>query len=348
MDLFNSVENFIAIVEGDDGLCKMGDKIVMTDYTAMEAHFTKELFEACEFQLYDHVGANNPTYAFYRPLITSIALMNFCKNKYMSYKVPATRMSGEMCTSLGNGFTNLMVILFLWDKLQRVPTVDDFAKLGMTVKMESVDEISKGSFCGMLFDPETHTVITEPTKVLLSTMYTNRRYLCSNAKTKKKLLIAKAYSICYQYPGCPILQNFGKMLLRCLKGVRINDKDIYGAMDTYRGCEIWQALISTNFKIPDKPITDTVRFLFEEEFGWTYNQQMKAEKYFDSLSDLNFTTFDLDISEFCGNDILDYSNKYLFDSYKEEINCDMVPLVDSKLLFETFDSIRSYEAYIRF
>lgn len=91
-----------------------GSTYIATDYTAFEAHFTRELFEDCEFQLYRYFGCQNAVARDVAEYYCKVAGgINDCRFKRLRVRIPACRMSGEMCTSLGNGFTNLMVFLFL-------------------------------------------------------------------------------------------------------------------------------------------------------------------------------------------------------------------------------------------
>ncbi len=75
-----------------------------TDYTSFEALFTPELMDAVEMQLYDymleHVSGGKDTLR----LIRRVQLgRNHIDSKYVSVDISGKRMSGEMCTSLGNG-----------------------------------------------------------------------------------------------------------------------------------------------------------------------------------------------------------------------------------------------------
>lgn len=77
-------------------------------------------------------------------------------------------MSGDMCTSLGNGFSNKMKAEFLAYKAGG--TIDgfvegddglfvtnfelrssDYEKLGFTIKIEEIADPCEASFCGMIF-----------------------------------------------------------------------------------------------------------------------------------------------------------------------------------------------------
>jgi len=126
-----------------------------TDYTAFESLFVAELMDCCEMELYKYMVSELPGGDEFISLITKALLgENECSFKFFTVWVQATRMSGEMCTSLGNGFSNLMFFLFLcWRKGSRctgvvegddglfrvdgpAPTASDFRDLGLVIKMK--------------------------------------------------------------------------------------------------------------------------------------------------------------------------------------------------------------------
>lgn len=87
-----------------------------TDYSSFECIFTREIMEACEFQLYEYmvqkVSNNRDGFdarMWCQGLREVIGGVNRCYGPGVAFKVECTRMSGEMFTSLGNGFTNLML-----------------------------------------------------------------------------------------------------------------------------------------------------------------------------------------------------------------------------------------------
>jgi len=154
-----------------------------TDFTAYESHFRTELMYYCEYELYSYmVSMNAVGKVLLRNIFSVIGSFNYVVNKYFTLAVEAKRMSGEMNTSLGNGFSNLMFLLFAahYYKIDFVGPVvegDDglmglarkipaqyFHKMGLNVKMETHELLSYASFCGMIFDPIERINITDPRK----------------------------------------------------------------------------------------------------------------------------------------------------------------------------------------
>ena len=105
---------------------------------------------------------------------------NIVQNRYLDCIIEARRMSGEMNTSLGNGFSNLMFMAFVCEKLGlncngvvegddglfafngNTPSASDFTKYGFNIKLDVHSEISTASFCGNVFDPEDRQIMTCP------------------------------------------------------------------------------------------------------------------------------------------------------------------------------------------
>jgi len=68
--------------------------------------------DAVEFELYRFMAPDDALGAKFLTDIQVMQEMNRCYSKYVKIEVEATRMSGEMNTSLGNGFSNLMFMLY--------------------------------------------------------------------------------------------------------------------------------------------------------------------------------------------------------------------------------------------
>jgi hypothetical protein len=206
-------------------------------------------------------------------------------------------MSGEMNTSLGNGFSNLMFILFGFQeyKLQHtMPVVegDDglfgvvgeipakhFLDLGLTIKIERHESICTASFCGLVFDPREKIIVTEPLKVLARFGWTESRYNFAPEKVLYGLMKSKALSICWQYPGCPILYKYGLKLLELLDGVELYKP----RMDSYHVDMLDLDAIS-NYNFPSVIPGPCTRRLMEEKFKISVEDQFSIESEIDNLT----------------------------------------------------------------
>jgi len=297
----------------------LGGEYEASDYTAFESLFTKELMETCEFKLYEFMTKN--VYggkAFMKLCRRVLAGKNVCQTKGITYKIKATRMSGEMCTSLGNGFTNLLVMLFLAEEAGAKnvkivvegddalctmdgprPSQDDFISLGLSVKLEHHANLETASFCGLVFDSEDLINVTDPKKVLASFGWTSKRYCFARDSRLKDLLRAKGLSMAFQYPGCPVIAALSKAILRLTsrRDIRYlaNSKhmgswereNFLRMMDYFGNHQLMEVL--------SKPTGMRTRCLVEDKFGLSIEDQLTLESHFDGIS--NFGAFQLPIDD---------------------------------------------------
>lgn len=261
-----------------------------TDYTSYESLFTTDLMEVCEFELYKFMLQHHTDQlSKLRMLFGILGGINLVENIFFTFAVLAKRMSGEMNTSLGNGFSNLMFMLFAFDTYKinfRGPVVegddglvavdrpipkDYFTDMGLNVKVEIHDELSEASFCGMVFDQDEMINIRDPIKVLLEMPYVPRRYAYSSEKVHFSLLKSKALSLLWEYPGCPILSKFGTKIIQLLSGYEIDVK--------YVDDKFQQELLIGYLRNPP-PFRETgikTRLLMEKVYGINVSSQIKIE-----------------------------------------------------------------------
>jgi hypothetical protein len=129
-------------------------------------------------------------------------------------------MSGDMNTSLGNGFANFMLSLFLvtrkggemdgvfeGDDGLFYSTVElsgsDYEKIGFTIKIEELNDPCTASFCGMIFS-ESGEIIRDPRKFLQGFAWTSA-CIHGGPTIMKELLRAKSLSAVHETPNCPIV-----------------------------------------------------------------------------------------------------------------------------------------------
>ncbi len=287
-------------------LVREGAKYFWADFTSFESHFTPQMMRSVEFVLYRYMTKHIPGHIDFMDLMENVlAGENVCVLKYLLVKVQGRRMSGEMNTSLGNGFTNLMLLLFLFSELDetvdpvvegddsntsfmvRCPTTQDFADLGFTIKCGVEDNFEEMSFCGMVFDPIDLVNVTNPLKVLATFGWARSAY-CRYKETKLKVLLrCKALSYAHQYPGAPIIQSLANYALRMTSGIDIrhfvkNDR----AMSIWERNEYLTAMKAFNPTLPCRVVPENTRNLVERLYGVSPDQQRTVESYFDNLNEL--------------------------------------------------------------
>lgn len=209
-----------------------GNHYYATDFTAFESHFTPEVLDAIECELYRHCLRNFADANF---LCSIIAGENRMRTRHgLRATIRGRRMSGDMCTSLGNGFTNYMLALFLATEkgghltgfvegddglfsTDVVLTSDDYADLGFTIKIEEVIDPCEASFCGMIFS-ESGEIVKDPRKFMQGFGWTSS-FIGAGPAIMDQLLRAKALSSVYETPQCPIIGAISRYALSKTKGV---------------------------------------------------------------------------------------------------------------------------------
>lgn len=309
-----------------DMLYRPGSTYIATDYTSFESHFVREIMETIEFELYDYMTSELPNHHQFMNLVRNvIGGWNEIDFKYFTYEIEATRMSGEMCTSLGNGFSNLMLMLFacqengnenvigvvegddgLFSMTGAPPTESDFKDLGFTIKCETHAHLNEASFCGMIFDIDEGLGVTDPLKKLASFGWFPRRYARSKDSKLLGLLRSKSLSFLFEYPGCPIVSELALYGIRVTEGIHCK---IDSSLDIYKKQKIKDALnyYSFNARVPSE-IPHGTRLLVERKYGIDVSQQLEIEKYLRSLKSIQ----ELDIDLNWPKDWLNYDERYAF------------------------------------
>lgn len=190
-----------------------------TDYTAFERHFLPEIMESCEMLLYEHLLHHFPeTFSL---LKSAMCGLNRIRYKAFTICVLGRRMSGEMVTSLGNGFTNLMLAKFVAYKsgahLTGFVEGDDglfaasrpldeslFARLGFTIKIQHRESILESSFCGLMMSEDLIS-FTDPFVALCNLGWSTSPQAYQSERVRQELLRAKALSLLHEHPRCPML-----------------------------------------------------------------------------------------------------------------------------------------------
>lgn len=269
------------IVEGDDGLLKG----MASDYSAFESLFTLDLIRACERKLIVYMLGGGKVAQKFANIIDTVCY-GTNRNRYSSglkVSVEAKRMSGEMFTSLGNGITNLLVLVFLFNKYVSKGikiTPAHFEALGLRAKLEHHDDPSEASFCGMVFDPVDQQIIRDPRATLVKLGWSRMPYVQSSTKTLTKLLRLKALSLAYESESCPVLSAIARRLLFLTKPAVKYDSWLL------KYCTRWEKewMIDNEKKALTWPeIGQGTRSLFAKLYGISVADQLAAERIAETM-----------------------------------------------------------------
>lgn len=300
-----------------------------TDHTAFEAHISPKLMRVCELQLYRYMAKNLPNY---HELMTHLHLAlsgrNMCAfggkrgGRLVQAGVEGTRMSGDMCTSLGNGFTNLMLMLFAVHGLggtcegrvegddgvfaimglQPGPSV--FNRLGFVIKMALKGDISETSFCGNVFHPEVKANLCDAVKMIVKFGWTmsNLRFC---RKHWEGLLRGKALCGLVTNAGCPMMESFCKWIMRCTTHAKVVFGGVGGRPDW------WEQHLADAVRKGEavhRGVDYRSRLLYERVYAVPVSVQVEIERYFDAQVTLH--TIPLRVMEmaFCPRDGVDFTS----------------------------------------
>jgi hypothetical protein len=289
---------------------KVGHKYFTTDYTSFESHFVKNLQEQCDFLLLDYMTKDIPMMDTVEIIKQVLVGINIIKFKNTTITIEAKKMSGEMNTSLSNGFANLMFCLYILETngcneikvciegddgigsyIGPEPRKEWFEEFGLIIKMEMHERLETASFCGLVFDIVEKTNVSDPRKVLATFGWTSAQYARSSKRVQNHLLRCKALSLAYQYPGCPILTCLARKVMQLTSGFDVSSfMERQGARlgDSYYRDLVRKANEKDKkHELVLKEPGPRTRLLVEELYGITVSEQNSIENYINCLVDVS-------------------------------------------------------------
>lgn len=292
-------------------LDKFGDcsNIFCTDFSQYEATFVKKLMSV-ENIVYGFLLKNNPNKKRIMDDISrGMMSTNFIQFRKWAMELCCKRMSGEMNTSVSNGFMNLLLTHFLLKKAGnnnfdsyiegddsissydvRPPRIEEYEEMGARIKIEKPLSLCQASFCGQIFDPIDLDNVSNPMEAIVSFGWTGRDYMYSNDLTLRKLLKAKSLSLLYEYSGCPVIRSVAMYGLRVTNDIPINDVvkiKNKSRMSSYEREKYLMML--DNFdenKCFGNYVKNNTRVLVSEMYNFPIELQFLVEDYFDKKNDL--------------------------------------------------------------
>jgi hypothetical protein len=171
--------------------------------------------------------------------------------------------------------------------------------------------LNHASFCGLIFDMKNNRIITNPTKVILKTPWCSRKYVQSGKKVQLDLLKSRALSLLWTYPGCPVIQNYAKYLLRMTSDVKATFREnVIGSFNYIQLTDINSKSFENQlYATPYTDIELTTRQLMCDVFGYTIPEQLALEKIFDEKNDLDPFYNEILLSK------VDDCDKHCFEKY---------------------------------
>jgi len=274
-----------------------------TDYTSFESCFVPSYTAQVELRLFRYMLKNNPKilkvveasyYSKGKPRV------NVLGNDHFVAHVIGSRMSGEMWTSLANGFSNLMNMKYLMATLypnvkyecfvegddgilgldQKCLRKEDFTSLGFNIKMTYHLDIRSTSFCGNLFDPDVLEQVINPGNIVRLFYTVTAKYLNARPKILTQLLRSKAMSL--YTVGChtPIVAILAWKIIQIIG---------FGKYRIDPARRFWNHRMLRHFFDIEykKPVIDIRnRNIYEDKFGILIHDQLEIEKSIDAAQSL--------------------------------------------------------------
>lgn len=262
------------------------------DFTSFEMSFIHELQVSCERWLYSWLLQKFPDERAWVLAQMSDFVSTGCGVKVEGQ---CCRMSGEMTTSLGNGFTNLMLHMFQmecqglnWqdycgiiegdDSLSTTtykPDVSIWARLGFVTKLQYEDFLNEASFCGNVYVEGEDRNIGDPVYYCASAGWSFKDF-GSSERVRGMLTFAKGASYVSQFAGSPVIQELGHRLIR-ESGVSSRAFKSWFATTNY--FDLWERTKFTNLDLRREEVTPGARALCQRKFGVQCGMQVLLENY---------------------------------------------------------------------
>lgn len=281
----------------------------VSDFSRFESQMTREVMQSCELILYRFFGVPE---RFLRPLVG----INKLKFNNVSASVVATRMSGDMCTSLGNGFTNLMVNSFVASlhnsRISGVvegddglfctdvmPTEADFSQWGFRMSVKTVNEVGMAGFCSS-FWTNSGVCVVNPVRHLMRLGWSFHCTARASVAVREELLKSKCRSLIDLAPGCPLLWRTAAWFSE--SGYERNPYDVWK-----HGTEAGQRIFKSSLDLI-VPSSDQ-RQIVSDLFGITTRDQLRYESMIDRY-DFSFLSELAIVDQFDGATYQGYENEF--------------------------------------
>jgi len=270
---------------------KNWDWILETDYSSFESSFNIEYVKVVEMQFFRYFLQNN--YGMLKLLLKSYISGNEERvqrlyNRDFKYQITGCRLSGELWTSLCNGFSNLMNMLFLCKEKgiecdgfvegddgifglsQPDLLASDFARLGFSIKMEYENQIQFTTFCGNTFSDESLKLLVNPEQIGRVFWSCGAQYINAKESVLRSLFKSKAASLYVMGKNTPVAGMLGFKLLTKYS----SDSIIW----TTNWWEKWIFDYFRTMKVEKPVINYNDRVLYSWKFGIPISEQLLLEE----------------------------------------------------------------------
>lgn len=289
---------YIQSIVGIEGFEKFN-----ADYSSFEASFKPKIQRAAELAFARRCLAN---------FLHDLGALDICEtdrrrlleSKFFCAWIMGRRSSGQMETSLFNGFSNIMFNLFILHKRcgatqvscvvegddglfahnGRQPVPEDYLPLNLMIKIIHVEHWWQASFCGVVTHPDVMAPLTDPWKVVCTASWAARDYTRSRDATLAQLAQVKGLSYLAQYPGCPVIQSIALWMLRTTGFERSKLDTLMKWYNSQRGVTWWEKRTAAEIsksRLYAETVMPQSRDLIAKTYGMSVETQLMLEERFD-------------------------------------------------------------------
>jgi hypothetical protein len=281
-----------------------GQDLGSNDFSSFESLIYGQLQDCCELELYRYLGRElDPGFIAFICQTIGGRQLHYNRRGWKAFC--RGRQSGDMCTSVGNGWVNFCVMSFVAAKAGWVrwgepihglfegddsvfrcrtgPESDALLKgLGMRAKLASGVQPGEMGFLSNYWGPD-HVPMADPRRYLHRFNYV--LYKESNERVRMELLKAKSLSLAFEYAGCPILRSLAIAGLK-LSGTH---RPRFAHSDRYWASTVWGDLATCSMSEElrarlEAPIPEERRLKFWQFFGVNAETQRIIEESIGGVS----------------------------------------------------------------
>jgi len=273
--------------------------ILCTDYSSFEGSFRQGLMDNCEQVMYRYLLRHFPVERSYFKRLSGKNTLEL--PGVLTCTMDATRMSGEMNTSLGNGFTNMIIMLFMVKVYglnliegivegddgifvfadENLPTEEMYKKFGFAIKIKRPHNFYEASFCGNVINPISLDLLADPVEFIsrFPWSYSNRA-ISQKDGPRLELMLVKTLSYLSLYPNAPVIAPIAYQEYKRLEKMNVNMGKVNDILKEdsefrYRFVENKEIF---NFNVSPPVIADGSRQIMSDVFGMSTAEQVFVEK----------------------------------------------------------------------
>jgi len=272
--------------------CQMRNYVLLnSELPMLRAHLSTSEFENADYVI---------TWLYHN--IFSVASPTGQRGRLSNCDLPILdmRCSGDMMTSLGNGWNNLMFLKFCFSRysnthpsnIRVVVEGDDglvassaelegikdtFEKLGLSYKFDRYTNVQEAKFCQLTFNAGGE-LFREALGPILRSGWLPMKYRFANRNTRLALLRLRALSYIHQYPNAPIICVWAKRVLDLTAVAETRLKRLVQSESNMYLREQMDLTLHSNLPLDAGVVHEQMRLPYMHNYGVSIADQVGLER----------------------------------------------------------------------